>query len=90
MTPHPKEIHTMSCVFYLFKDTTNTSRATVRMSSQDPSSLMSGRRRSDVLVPSGAPLSTIITQVAALNTEIAGIAGDETFIRVTMDSVDPQ
>ncbi len=78
----------MAATFYVFKDTSNP-RAVVRMSSVDPTPLMSGRRRTDVLIPSGAPLSTILAQMQALNSELMGVAGDETFVMVTMDNVDP-
>lgn len=79
----------MASTFYLFKDTTNTTRAVVRMSSVDPTPLMSGRRKTEVLIPSGAPLGTILSQMQALNAELMGLAGDETFVQVTMDTVDP-
>jgi len=53
----------MAATFFIFKDTSNTTRAVVRMSSVDPTPLMSGRRKTEVLIPSGAPLATILAQM---------------------------
>lgn len=76
--------------FWLFKDNSSTAPV-VRMFSLDPAplGLVNGKRKTVAVIPSGAPLATVLAQLNVLLAELSGIAGEETFVEVGMEPVDP-
>lgn len=76
--------------FWLFKDGSSTAPI-VRMFSVDPEplGLVNGKRKTTATIPSGAPLATMLSQLNVLLAELSGFAGEETFIEVRMEPIDP-